>query len=816
MRTLSFTPTPQPIYEGLFDDIVGKMNPSNLFGSIINMFTPGKDSTPAQSEYEKARAKCIADFKKQREEEIKNELKHNDKMKALALQAEKAKELGEKKQIEALKEQERKRQEQIMQQKINELNKINSQITALGKTNGGPATEAQLKFYMNELARVSKEVPEDAATANNIMGKLNEMCYDEEGKFIEDHTAQLENLKKKYGDDYMEKDPFNSPEWQQHLTTFREDIDKKANEYAGLSDSEKKAAMDAAVKESLGKIARQQEELRSTDDVDADLGVLNKAQTAIAQHEANVKKAHDTVVSLQKEVDEKNKRMGKIDERLAEIQEFEDEYKKLGDDKEKKAQFAAEQVFGKDDPFETITDSDGKPSKKLKKEVISNLKKLGLSESDIESLETKAKGDDFDIKKEFVNTLQTEAGSTVLDNAMKQAEEKHTKAAAEQERLTNEKTAIEDQLKTDGDGDTLGKKLDAAVKNEEDEKSKTPDEILQNSGVDIAQVNKAMGKEWDTQMPSTNDLNAKVKGLQKERVDTERVDNIVNSAITSERAVLTGNKEKKQAAKYLDEHPDLKKDIDMNIRPQYPELKKEKGIEYMEIPDPENEDKKIKIYKPDPSSATPEDVERWDKAVAKQGMYIDAGEEPKYEGEPNGEAYEKYLKDHRQWEVNKQAHDSAVASLTDDERDELDDKELIKSFGKNGKDGEDVDNEGQDGEDVEVKLDKGEEDRLKELQGKSEDELKDDEKKQLKELQNKKKEGENPAKRWKRKRNKTTGKTTKRYYNDKGDSISAQDYKDLVTKYKSHKDTKENLQANKPLVFEKRAFTFTPISKVKK
>ena len=268
--------------------------------------------------------------------------------------------------------------------------------------------------------------------------------------------------------------------------------------------------------------------------------------------------------------------------------------------------------------------------------------------------------------------------------------------------------------------------------------------------------------------------------------------------------------------------------------------------EYMEtnVPDPKNPNEKLKLYKPDKNSPNyDEEMKNWDLAL--QAKLADSELIPSERPEVNDPTDFEQVKAQKQWDVNKRAKESAKQKLIDDyvktqkekgskakddelandALDLLDDKEFLKDAGE-FEDVEDDDEELKniDGED-ETTINKSKEDydkkkeeydEIKNDPNKSQEE-KDQAKKSLEDAEQKFKDTEsklsNPSKIWHRKKKKNGSGTTKRYYNKAGDSISTREYQEKVERFKSRK---ESFDDKRPIIFEKRAWVTTPLSKYKK
>ena len=224
-------------------------------------------------------------------------------------------------------------------------------------------------------------------------------------------------------------------------------------------------------------------------------------------------------------------------------------------------------------------------------------------------------------------------------------------------------------------------------------------------------------------------------------------------------------------------------------------IKHDGDREYIEVdgegddPDNPGEKRKKRLYKPDKEDPDYDDkIQAWDTAVSAKFATMPVGEKPVAKHNPPD--FED-IKAMREWEANKKAKEAAKQDFIEKNKDKykdpadaldvLSDKEWLQDQNTDElADDDDVENS--DGEDVVDKKDqeqidkeKQREDRIKELEDKKNngEELSKEEQEELDKLKqeiededNAKDDTEkrNPARIWKKRKNKATGKSTKRYY----------------------------------------------------
>lgn len=177
-------------------------------------------------------------------------------------------------------------------------------------------------------------------------------------------------------------------------------------------------------------------------------------------------------------------------------------------------------------------------------------------------------------------------------------------------------------------------------------------------------------------------------------------------------------------------------------------------------------------------NATPEQLEEMTKKLEEQTKQLQEvtgkGEEPK-EGEPkSGPQDDKFTFKDEDGNIYTKDGDTYTMKAPDEEEAvPIKKDEFEQQYNDNGMDGdeEDIENEGDDSEEG--------------------DDIDDSKGGKI----------ENPSKKWHRKKNKHTGKPTKSYFDKKGNSISADEFKEKLKHYRDAKKSKK----------ESRGFSFTPI-----
>lgn len=816
-------PQSQPIFEGFlgFLGFDGKKFDS-LLGGIMNMFKIGPEpSKEKDDEYTASVKEWANKWKQQREKELKEDMedkirvkKQNfEKSEAYKMQKhniERAKEINARK----LRDNEHKA---FMRRMEEENKKLESWVNT---QSGGPMSEEYFNQLMTNLDKVYADaVPADVRAFNDIKMVVADITRDDKGNFVNDPKQWKQNLVDRgYGEngDKILQDHPELKDAVEKFTTEREkkmkemqndpdkvkqEMERQISEYVTDADWDTNEQMDNDAKEIQTYL---DERKKLVDKLDEAKKTQAKAKSELQTIE-KVKAAADEATKQKDAM--KNMKPADLRSQLA---------KKIND-------CITEQNVPDTDPPQTVRKFD--PEKD--KDVTKKLKELGFKDEDLQNLAE----NDIETK---LNNISDDVCNREIENTRKGLQQKiDAYDDTMKAKYTEKKNASEGGAVAEAQNNlTSFDRAKADVK-------KTCTKYypsIPDDGTPITneQANMAM-TAIDNRKKAINNAAEESKRMFKEA--------------QAGRAART--QEKKRQEKYNKLNIDQQKEVDKatsDIDKKIIKKDAENGNkEYIEL---ENGNK---LYKPATDSpGYDEDMKLYNAAVNARIATVDIGPRP----EQGNDDDVTYLKKLKTWEANKRAktsaREAAVAEVIRREKENNPDKKISEQdaldmmddeewLAKQGDDLEFETNEGEDEADLEEDQDskdaetaantaKQEVDRLKaEIENEQDPEKKKQLEEELKKAENdyktkkatsdNKKAGfKNPAKIWHRKKKKNGEGSTKRYYNKEGDSISAKEFEDKVNNFKKNQSKKsktESLTNNRPLIFEKRAFTFTPIGKVK-
>lgn len=704
----------------------------------------------------------------------------------------------------------------------------------------GPSTPEYMAHIINATNKIYEDAtPAEQKAKDNILGILTEINY-KDGKFLGSQDAVEARLDELYGDGTkgsgLKNPVFDTPEWRDAWSDYTKNRPKTEEEFtksvAKRIIGDKFFKTDDELNEYRDKLEARLKEIENDDRTIKDLEDQKK------QLEDNIKKLDELE---QKAEDAKKMKKDWESTNPSEIRSatkgmIKDLVSNPKKDKD-----------GNEIPLTINDETEGVPAgtQKInpKHPAFKQLKALGLGDTDLnavinngeineKTLDGKLK--DIDDKKftEFRDNVVAQADATI--NEYENAKTSHN----------DNKTQLE-QVK---------KKLSTA------ESDKTTHDK------NAAEVNKIArqytGKANDGTPITIKDLRQASTAVENQKEENQKaLKEVENMRQRAEkiRGELGNDKRFKAAYDKLSDEDRHK--IDTVTAKPVNVIHQDGDRSYMEVDgeedDPNNPGKKRKkrLYKPkedDPDYETK--LKMWDTAVSAKYATMKIGTKPELPENPTPED----LIEIKQWEANKKAKEAAVQSFLDD-KSEIKDKLNVKSpedaldyladkewldDPENADKTEFDDDEDANETDVEDKQEtkdkKEKEDRIKELQAKIDSgELSDEDKKNTQdEINNLKKQIEdadnakddsakrNPSRIWKKKKNKTTGKSTKRYYycgkntkrREAGESISQKEYQEKMKKYKEAKtNTNESLNnQQQPIQFKKSPWTTTRLSETKK
>ena len=817
------------INEGLPDfwkSLFGGKNKKNGFlGTVLSLIPgigekmEGKEKADA---YTEAQTKWFETWKKRREDELKKDQDHLMNMKVTNYEILQQKKLNKHDAERKVKEFKQKQELAARKAVLAQLKREGNKIAAW--TGLGPSTPE----FMGQIIQVSERLYEDATPAeqkikDNILGVLVEINRDEQGNYISNPELVAERMDELYGEKDSDGRPikgsgknnpmFDSPEFRSAYETFVTNRPKDESEFTNR----------------MVKAIVNNPDFRTNEELDEDKRVVEDRIAQMKEDEDRIKKLEDEKNKIEanlKKIEEKEKA-------AKEAKEIKDNWKDATPKqiREKLTNEIADAMANasKDEKSDSLfiqntsVGDDGKSQTTIKlnpkSPLYKNLTALGLTQEDIDSWQ----GMDKKVISKHLENITDESLTKYRDDVVK-AQDVKIQAGddAEEAREENNKR-LKEITSTDKDenGNPIGELVQAeATKKAHDDSPEAKQAIqitrrynpsIQNDGTPITKdaMMKASAavehhkEENSMALKEISNISAKAKKYREEHANDTAYD--------------------KAYDKLSDEE---KQKIDTITAKPVDAIKHDGDREYIEVdgeeddPDNPGEKRKKRLYKPDKDDPDYDDkLQAWDTAVSAKFATMPVGEKPVAKHNPPD--FED-IKAMREWEANKKAKEAAKQDFIEKNKDKykdpadaldaLSDKEWLRDQNADElADDDDVENS--DGEDVVDKKDqeqidkeKQREDRIKELEDKKNngEELSKEEQEELDKLKqeiededNAKDDTEkrNPARIWKKRKNKSTGKSTKRYYycgkNAKrkasGESISKKEYQEKLKKYKEAK-----------------------------
>lgn len=817
------------INEGLPDfwkSLFGGKNKKNGFlGTVLSLIPgigekmEGKEKADA---YTEVQTKWFETWKKRREDELKKDQDHLMNMKVTNYEILQQKKLNKHDAERKVKEFKQKQELDARKAVLAQLKREGNKIAAWAGL--GPSTPE----FMGQIIQVSERLYEDATPAeqkikDNILGVFVEINRDEQGNYISDPELVAERMDELYGEKDSDGRPikgsgknnpmFDSPEFRSAYETFVTNRPKDESEFTNR----------------MVKAIVNNPDFRTNEELDEDKRIVDDRIAQMKEDEDRIKKLED----------EKNK----IDANLKKIEEKEKAAKEAKEIKDNWNGATPEQIrekltdeisdamknASKDEKSDSLfiqntsVGDDGKPQTTIKfnpkSPLYKNLTALGLTQEDIDSWQ----GMDSEVISKRLEKITDESLTKYRDDVVKAQDTKiQAGEDAEAAREENNKR-LKEITSTDKDenGNPIGELVQAeATKKVHDDSPEAKQAIqitrrynpsIQNDGTPItkdAMMNASTSIEHHKEENSRaikeiSNISTKAKKYREEHANDTAYDKAYNELSDEE-----------------------KRKIDTITAKPADAIKHDGDREYIEVdgeeddPDNPGEKRKKRLYKPDKDDPDYDDkIQAWDTAVSAKFATMPVGEKPVAKHNPPD--FED-IKAMREWEANKKAKEAAKQDFIEKNKDKykdpadaldvLSDKEWLRDQNTDElADDDDVENS--DGEDVVDKKDqeqidkeKQREDRIKELEDKKNngEELSKEEQEELDKLKqeiededNAKDDTEkrNPARIWKKRKNKATGKSTKRYYycgkNAKrkasGESISKKEYQEKLKKYKEAK-----------------------------
>ena len=756
--------------EGLFDK-------SGFIGKLLS-FVPGfsaQQEGDKLSEYEKVQNDWVNKWKSAREEELKKNSEHIMKMKATNYSILQQQKYNKYKAEQKIKEFKRK-QELDARKAI--LAKLKAEENKIKSWNASNISTPQ---FMNSIILKTEKIYKDSTPAeqqlkDNVLGVISSVYYDDKGNFISDPDKQKQRLDDLYGD--------GTPGSGLKNELFNDPAIKKAYEKYQKSRPESESDFN---KMATGLI--HDKDLRNEEDIKKDSDLVNGYMNIIdeknktineqKQIKSDLEKTQKTlqanIEKTQKSLDEQNDAMKGFpeDKETLKPEDMKKHIRKQIKKSVDVAEIDGEALFHK----VKKNDENGKNIESTeintKSEQYKQLKQLGLSDDDINSIYTGGKIQNTQLNK-LIDKIDNDKLNNYRDGIYnrRQTLQDDLKRMKEDESMNiQEMDKCDDKI---NEAEELAKtQMIELIPNDTDNYQDNPQSYLDN------EIKRITNKPNDGTPVTMDDVSKADAILKQEQSDLNETSKIVKS---SRDAALDSLNTKKSEDGYKKAYDKLstedKKKID-NIQPTTPDIiKTDDDGQYIEIEvkNDKGEKETKKLYKPkEDDPAYQEKLEKWDTTVAAKYATMKVGDKPIVVN-PNNPTIEE-LEAYKQWEVNKQAKEAAVQKFiesnkqfktADDALEYLEDQEWEND--KENKDKTDYEND-------EENMNKDD----------NKDFTEDDEEK----------ENVNPARIWKRKKNQNTGKSTKRYYyqgknagrKENNESISAKEYKEKLENYKKKKTT---------------------------
>lgn len=817
------------INEGLPDfwkSLFGGKNKKNGFlGTVLSLIPgigekmEGKEKADA---YTEVQTKWFETWKKRREDELKKDQDHLMNMKVTNYEILQQKKLNKHDAERKVKEFKQKQELDARKAVLAQLKREGNKIAAW--TGLGPSTPE----FMGQIIQVSERLYEDATPAeqkikDNILGVFVEINRDEQGNYISDPELVAERMDELYGEKDSDGRPikgsgknnpmFDSPEFRSAYETFVTNRPKDESEFTNRMVKAIVNNPDLRTNEELDEDRRVVEDRIAQMKEDEDR--IKKLEDEKNKIEANLKKIEEKEKAAKEANEIKNNWNGATPEQIREklTDEISDAMKNASKDEKSDSLFIQNTSVGDDGKSQTTIKFN--PKSPLYK----NLTALGLTQEDIDSWQ----GMDSEVISKRLEKITDESLTKYRDDVVKTQDTKiQAGEDAEAAREENNKR-LKEITSTDKDenGNPIGELVQAeATKKVHDDSPEAKQAIqitrrynpsIQNDGTPItkdAMMNASTSiehhkEENNRALKEISNISTKAKKYREEHANNTAYDKAYNELSDEE-----------------------KRKIDTITAKPVDAIKHDGDREYIEVdgeeddPDNPGEKRKKRLYKPDKDDPDYDDkIQAWDTAVSAKFATMPVGEKPVAKHNPPD--FED-IKAMREWEANKKAKEAAKQDFIEKNKDKykdptdaldvLSDKEWLQDQNTDElADDDDVENS--DGEDVVDKKDqeqidkeKQREDRIKELEDKKNngEELSKEEQEELDKLKqeiededNAKDDTEkrNPARIWKKRKNKATGKSTKRYYycgkNAKrkasGESISKKEYQEKLKKYKEAK-----------------------------
>lgn len=822
------------INEGLFGKWFGGKNAKKGFLGNILSFIPGfsgaaagSNGSEAKDPYKDAVNDFMSRWKKRREDELKEVMQHKTDMQVQnyknAQQAKlnawdadkKVKQFKRKQELDAAKT--------IEKQLKAEARKIKQ--WTMGPTT--PEFMAEMKRKSNEIYKNS--TPAEQQLVDDAMKVITDICYDENGQFIADPKEREEIFNKMYPEDVRKK-MFANPGFKEAYELYKKSCPTKQEDFDKLVASNIVNDPTLKSKDELEKDRKKLEDY---------LKSKQEASKSVKDIDSQIKAKEKLIKDTQTKLEEAKEAKKKLDN-FGEKPSVEDMRKELKDN-----------IINSDKLLKKVEGPNGDVSYEINKEsqIYKDLKeKYKLSDGDISKLtinSTEGELNPESIGNWINDKITDETVEAEYNKQKKELEEKVGKIDSYEKAIEQNKKELNDP------DDGLNAKLEKTNKiitdkNPEIEQLARQYQNIPNNGEPL--TDKQLQESIDKIKQGETAYDEAQRSIDDMREDARRTREKMNADDKFNKAYNDLSKKEKDRLE--------------NLPPKFDDVEKtdETGKKYIETDVKDKDGEPVRLYKPNPDDQDYEEqMQKYDIAMQSKMATAKLGPKPEFTGDNFEEI--------KQWEANDRAKKAAAnnameeikkAGYEDEDAAEiLSDKEFLKDADADFQ--EDEENKEEDSEEVK-NADAADDEKLTQSQKDVDDaqtEL-DNLDKNDPDYDNKKAEAEkklkqakknhdqttqkvetskeerntkrNPANVWKKKVNRNTGKSTKRYYNKKGDSISAKEYHDAIENYKKNKNkpkepepnpkkkepennTKaESLKTNKSVIFENRPWKMTTLS----
>lgn len=771
------------ITENLFKNLFGGSGGKGIFGLISSWISPGDKPEDQYDKDQKEYQKWADEKRDQQKKNLDNEIQHQHDLEKEYKHQQHLAEMGKLKKEEAIKQAQRKRELDSLKLATKQMEEANKKLDMLIKNPMcSELTEESANFWFDNAKRALDEVtPADKKACNNVLDTFSALVYHEDGTFR--GGLNMNNINER-GEEVFGKDNWSRIKTNPDIVKMKKQI---TDENGNITQDKFEQALDA----SMG-VTKTKKELEN------DQEALTELQSQIADANDNITNSSKEVKDYEKQLEETNKLRDSLKNDLGGKDPTEDNIKKTQENLKKvsdelkngntssfnKEISASLKDFSDEDLSKIIKISDDKKSLVINEKcpAYAKMKNLGLDGALKKRLENADPQDYFNNNAE--GELSSPKGSACTEFIKG--------FTLKDDELTDElKQHVESRVNEISDG--LEKK--AQDLQEHEKKDKEGADAYNNSKVKLeeAKRTKEEGLTFNGEKVTEKEVNTM---LEKTKRDLHTIENRdIKSHVQNGNKIAGESREQNDVGEIVKTmSPDEKKAYD-NMKSNV-EHTDEDGKKYITLDDGS------KLYHPNENSASyDDDVKKYETALKRRKMELnpkDPGPKPDTD---DAEKLKEWAMKKKQFEVDTQTRNQAMSSMSDEEKELLDDIKLTKDWADNDSHNEKaVDNEKEEGE-TDSEDSTGEED---DENGDYEDETDKDENGNAKtndkgEVQ-KKHIRKNPKVVWKRIKKSNGEGMTKGYYKHgsrKEARISSAEFKQKVESYKKWAASKKQKEEPK-------------------